>query len=151
MHYILSKHVSAQKLHFMYMNVCMYKWASVDTHAHTHVFGNTWDEGYEFFFRHNIYCDACVFFLGHYVVHLLLLGCVATHAFFMGHILKILGWVWDLPYLDLGPKWVPQWRRILTCLGNSSEPSVKIWDLKLVSNFNLGIIWLGWPSKSQTG
>ena len=62
-----------------------------------------------FFLRHNIYCDACVyFFLGHYVVHLLLLGCVATHAFFMGHILKIMGWVWDLPYLDLGPKWVLQ-------------------------------------------
>jgi hypothetical protein len=59
---------------------------------HTHVFGNTGDERCEFFFlRHNIYCDACVFFWGHYVVHLLLLGCVATHAFFfffffMGHI-----------------------------------------------------------------
>ena len=149
MHCILSKHVSAQKLHFMYINVCVYKWASVDTHAHTHVFGNTWDEGYEFFWD-TIFIVMLVYFLGHYVVHLLLLGCVATHTFFMGHILKIMGWVWDLPYLDLGPKWVPQWRRILTCLGNSSEPSVKIWDLKLVSNFNLGIIWLGWPSKSQT-
>ena len=152
MPYILSKHVSARKLHFVYMNVCMYEWAFVGTHAHTHVFGNIGNERWkENFLRHNIYYDACVFFWGHYVVHLLLSGCVATHAFFMGHILKIMGWVWDLPYLDLGPKWVPQWRRILTCLGNSSEPSVKIWDLKLVSNFNLGIIWLGWPSKSQTG
>ena len=152
MHRILSKHVSAQKLDFLYMNVCVYKWASVDTHAHTRVWKHMrWGIWVFFFDTIFIVMLVYIFFLGHYVVHLLLLGCVATHAFFMGHILKIMGWVWDLPYLDLGPKWVPQWRRILTCLGNSSEPSVKIWDLKLVSNFNLGIIWLGWPSKSQTG
>jgi hypothetical protein len=34
-------------------------------------------------------------------------------------------------------------KKNLTWFGNSSEPFVKIWDLKLVSNFNLGVIWLG--------
>jgi hypothetical protein len=50
MHYILSKHVSAQRLHFMCMNVCMYKWAFVGTHAHTHAFGNIGNERCENFF-----------------------------------------------------------------------------------------------------
>ena len=109
MHFILSKHVSAQKLDFLSMNVCVHKWASIDTHAHTRVWKHMRWGIWVFFFetQYLLWC-LCIsfflFFLGHYVVHLLFffLGCVATHAFFffMGHILKIMGWVRDLPYLD---------------------------------------------------
>ena len=70
---------------------------------HTHMCLETQEMRDVNFLGLNIYCDACVFFWGHYVVHLSLLGCVATHASFYGtYILKIMGWVYDLPYLDLG-------------------------------------------------
>ena len=55
------------------------------------------DMHFFFFLGHNIYCDACVFFgalCRAFIFFFFFLGCVATHAFFfLGHILKIMGWV----------------------------------------------------------
>ena len=64
MHHILSKHVSAQEMHFMYRNMCMYKWAFVGTHEHTHMLGNIRNERWKncFGIQHLLKC--CAFFLG---------------------------------------------------------------------------------------
>ena len=161
------------------MNVCMYEWAFVGTHAHTHVFGNIGNERWkENFLRHNIYYDACVFFWGHYVVHLLFLGCVATHAFFMGHIFENYGLGLGLALFRLGTQMGPAMKKNLAWLGNFSKPFVQslgfetcfkfqfgdnlAWMTIQVSNWviqrfgssnpnMLGMIWLGWPPKSQIG
>ena len=61
-----------------------------------------------FFLRHNIYCDACVYFFGALCRAFIAFGLRCHTRIFMGHILKIMGWVWDLPYLDWGSKWVPR-------------------------------------------
>jgi hypothetical protein len=63
--------------------------------------------------------------------------------FFYGTYFENYGLGLGLALFRLGIQVGPAMKKILTCLGNSSEPSVKIWDLKLVSNFNSGIIWLG--------
>jgi hypothetical protein len=66
------------------------------THMHTHMCLEIQEmRDVKFLLRHNIYCDICVFFLGHYVVHLLLFGVALprTHFFYGTYILKIMGWV----------------------------------------------------------
>ena len=107
MHFILSKHVSAQKLDFLSMNVCVHKWASIDTHAHTRVWKHMRWGIWVFFFetQYLLWC-LYIFFFGAlcraFIVFFFFFFWVAlphTH-FFMRHILKIMGWVWDLPYLD---------------------------------------------------
>ena len=142
MHFILSKHVSAQKLDFLYMNVCVYKWASIDTHAHTRVWKYMrWGIWVFFFFetQYLLWCLCIYFFwdtMSCIYCFFSFLGCVATQAFFYGTYFENYGLGLGLALFRLGIKWVPRWRRILTCLGNPSKPSVKIWGL---SSFQISV------------
>jgi hypothetical protein len=71
------------------------------------------------------------------------LRCHIRIFFFYGTYFENYGLGLGLALFRLGTQVGPVMKKNLTRLGNSSEPSVKIWDLKLVSNFNSGIIWLG--------
>ena len=69
-----------------------------------------------------MYYDACVFFLGHYVVHLLFLGCVATHAFFLDTYFENHGLGLGLALFSLGTRVGPATKQNLAWFGNFSKP-----------------------------
>ena len=159
MHFILSKHVSAQKLDFLSMNVCVHKWASIDTHAHICVWKHMrwgmwvffetqyllWCLCISLFFRGTMSCICCFFFFLSFFF-----GVALPHThFFYGTYFENYGLGLGLALFRLGVKWVPRWRRILS--RKFFQTFRENLGFGLVSNFSLGIIWLGWPSKSQTG
>ena len=150
------------------MNVCVYKWASIDTHAHTRVWKHMrW--GIWVFFLDTIFIVMLVYFF---------LGCVATHAFFYGTYFENYGLGLGLALFrlrtqmgpamkknfDLSRKFFRIFRENLgfeTCFkfqfgDNLAWMTIQVsnWIIQWFGSSNpnmLGMIWLGWPPKSQIG
>jgi hypothetical protein len=72
-----------------------------------------------------VYIYIYIFFGGHFVVHLLLLGCVATHAFFFfleDTYFKNHGLGLGLALFRLGTRMGPAMKKSLAWFGNFSKP-----------------------------